>query len=114
VVPGEEVGHRDPLGPLDGGEVGQELADQQVGGRLDADVDVVAHLQPLARERGEVDRAAATHHLGEHRPDHVAHQAQPLDRRRGVHPEPGGLARALVDGGEGTGAALRVLDHLER
>ena len=56
-LPARNSASGDSTRVVEGGEVGQEVAQQQVGARLDADVDVVAHLQAL-RRRGSARRSA--------------------------------------------------------
>ena len=52
--------------------------------------------------------------LGQQRPGDLAQEHQPLDRGRRLPAEPRHLAGALVDGREGPGAALVVVDHEHR
>ena len=98
----------------DGGQVRQQVADEEVGGRLRPHVGVVAHLQPLRHQREQVDRAARAERLLQDGQRHLPEPDQPLDRLRSVDPEPGHLARALVDSREGPCARQGAVDDEDR
>ena len=69
---------------------------------------------PGRRARTRRSGPAPRRHVGQQRPGHVPQEDEPLDRGRRLPPEPGHLARPLVDRRERPGAARLVLDHEHR
>ncbi len=92
----------------------QEVAQEQVRGRLGAHVHVVAHLHPLGGECEEVVRPRLLHDRAQQGPGDLAQEDQRLDRCRAVAAEPRGLPGALVDRREGPRATGAVDDLEER
>ena len=95
-------------------EAGQQVADEQVAGRLAAHVQLVALVQALRRELEDLDRALAVDQPAHERAEVVAEEAQALDRLVGVGAEPQRLAGALVERREGARARRLVLDDPHR
>ena len=95
-------------------EARQQVADQQVAGRLAAHVQLVALVQALRRELEDLDRADPVDEAAHERAEVVAEEAQALDRLVGVGAEPQRLAGALVERREGARAGALVLDDPHR
>ncbi len=90
----------------------RELSAQQRGRRHVAVVAFIAHLQCLAHEHFQIDRARLLQCPRQARPKRAAHPPQPLQDRRVVGAEPQHLAQALVERREGAVATLVVFnDH---
>ncbi len=95
-------------------EAGQQVADEQVAGRLAAHVQLVALVQALRRELEDLDRADMVEQAAHERAEIVAEEAQALDRLVGVGAEPQRLAGALVERRERARAGPLVLDDPDR
>ena len=102
--------HLDTSRMVGGDEVGQQVAEQEVGG-LDPDVRVVAHLDALRGQAERVDRAVGAQRLGQHGPRGIGQEAQPIDGGIGLPTEPWRLAGPLVEGGERGRRPSRTATH---
>ena len=89
-----------------------QVAQQHQGAGAVAVVGLVAHLQHLGQDPGDVDRPgrAATARL-QQRAEHVAHPAQPVEHLGAVGAVPQHLAEPLVERAVGTPPGGRVLEH---
>ena len=90
---------------------GGEVAQQHQGAGAVAVVGLVAHLQHLGEDAGDVDRSRAAHRLLQQRTEHVAHPPQPGQHLRTVGAVPQHLAEALVERAVGTPARGGVLER---
>ncbi len=107
---GERLGH---VGRVDtGGDHGRgEVAQHHQRAGPVAVVGLVAHLQHLGEDAGDVDAARGAHRLLQQRREHVAHPAQPLDDVGGVGAVAQHLAEPLVERAVGTPPGGPVLEH---
>jgi hypothetical protein len=91
-------------------QVGQQLAQQHERAGAVAVVALVAHLQHLGDERGDVHRPVAAHGLAEQRTEHGRHPPQPVEHLRAVRAVAQHLAQALVERAPRPAAVHRVLE----
>ena len=89
----------------------RQVAQQHQGAGAVAVVGLVAHLQHLGEDAGDVDRAGRPHRGPQQRAEDVGHPAQPGDHLGRVGAVPQHLAEALVERAVGTPAGGRVLEH---
>ena len=95
-------------------QIGDDLADEQRGPGTVAVVTIVAHLQRLGEDRGEVHGPVLAQGRCEHRGEDPLHPSEPLDHLRAVGAEPQDLAESLVERDVGGGVVDVVVHHEHR